>query len=304
MMNLKTECKQYLDYCSRQKKLSPHTIKAYSIDLTQFISYKEDMSISKADLTEYIQYLHTTHKPKTIRRKIATLKAFTHYLYYQDKISANPFDKIDTSFKEPLMLPRTIPEHLIQKLITVAYRNINNSISEYERYTSIRNAAVIELLFATGARISEICSLKATDIDLISHTVRIFGKGSKERIIQIENNDVLAILKRYISAYKHIIQPNSFFFLNNRKARLSEQSVRAIIQKLEKQIKSDIHITPHMFRHSVATMLLEEDVDIRYIQKILGHSSITTTQIYTHVTSAKQKEILRTKHPRNKIHVN
>lgn len=304
MMNLQTECKQYLTYCSKQKKLSTHTIKAYSIDLTQFISYKNDMSITKNDLTEYIQYLHTTHKPKTIRRKIATLKAFTHYLYYQDKISANPFDKIDTNFKEPLILPRTIPEHLIQKLITVAYRNINNSISEYERYTSIRNAAVIELLFATGARISEICSLKTTDIDLISHTVRIFGKGSKERIIQIENNDVLDILKRYISAYKHLIQPDGFFFLNNRNARLSEQSVRAIIQKLEKQIKSDIHITPHMFRHSVATMLLEEDVDIRYIQKILGHSSITTTQIYTHVTSAKQKEILRTKHPRNKIHVN
>lgn len=303
MKNLQSEITQYLAYCSRQKNLSPHTIKAYQVDLMQFLSYKENIKISKDDLTIYIQYLHITYKPKTIRRKIAALKAFVHYLYYQDTIETNPFDKIDTSFKEPLMLPRTIPEYLIQKLLVAAYRNIDTAASTYEKATAIRNAAIIELLFATGARISEICSLRTGDIDLVEKMVRIFGKGSKERIIQIENRDVLSILTQYKFSRGEGIPFDSFFFLNNRKTRLSEQSVRTIIKNLEKQIKSDIHITPHMFRHSVATMLLEEDVDIRYIQKILGHSSITTTQIYTHVTSAKQKEILRTKHPRNKIHV-
>lgn len=303
MKNLQDEITQYLIYCTNRKKLSPHTIKAYRIDLIQFLSYKENIKISKDDLTAYIQYLHTTYKPKTIRRKIASLKAFVHYLYYQDTIATNPFDKIDTSFKEPLMLPRTIPGHLIQKLLSAAYGNINTAISAYEKATAIRNAAIIELLFATGARISEICSLRMGDVDLIEKMVRILGKGSKERIIQIENRDVLSILTQYKFLRGDDVQFDSFFFLNNRKMRLSEQSVRTIIKNLEKQIKSDIHITPHMFRHSVATMLLEEDVDIRYIQKILGHSSITTTQIYTHVTSAKQKEILRTKHPRNKIYI-
>lgn len=134
-----------------------------------------------------------------------------------------------------------------------------------------------------------------------SSRIRIFGKGAKERIIQIENGDVLYILNSYRKLFSNDINRNGFFFLNNRKSRLSEQSVRIILKNLEKQINSDIHITPHMFRHSVATLLLEEDVDMRYIQRILGHSSITTTQIYTHVTSSKQKEILRTKHPRNKI---
>ena len=162
---------------------------------------------------------------------------------------------------------------------------------------------MIELLFATGARISEICSLKTESIDLTAKTVRIFGKGARERIIQIENSDVISILLRYTIAFSEYLRPDSYFFLNNRKNRLSEQSVRTIITNLEKEINSSIHITPHMFRHSVATLLLEEDVDIRYIQKILGHSSISTTQIYTHVTSAKQKEILRTRHPRNKIHI-
>ena len=304
MINLRNEIASYITYCENQKKLSQHTIKAYRIDLMQFIAYKSDMSISKNDLIEYIQHLHKTFKPKTIRRKIASLKAFIHYLYYQDLIDKNPFDKIDISFKEPLLLPCTIPEHLIHRLLISLYENIKSTTTAYEQSTAIRNTAVIELLFATGARISEICSLKTKDVDLDTQTVRILGKGAKERIIQIENRDVLSILRRYKDLFSHYIQPNGYLFLNNRRRRLSEQSVRTIIRKLEKQINSDIHITPHMFRHSVATMLLEEDVDIRYIQKILGHSSITTTQIYTHVTSSKQREIMRTKHPRNKIHMN
>ena len=304
MINLRKEITSYITCCEKQKKLSPHTIKAYKIDLMQFIVYKPDIDISKDDLAEYIQYLHETFKPKTIRRKIASLKAFVHYLYYQDMIDKNPFDKIDISFKEPLLLPRTIPEHLIRKFLIALYNNIKATTTTYEHLTAIRNAAVIELLFATGARISEICSLKSRDIDLNVQTVRILGKGSKERVIQIENYDVLSILNRYKALFSEYIQPDGYFFLNNRKQRLSEQSVRTVIRNLEKQINSDIHITPHMFRHSVATMLLEEDVDIRYIQKILGHSSITTTQIYTHVTSSKQREIIRTKHPRNKMHMN
>jgi integrase/recombinase XerD len=188
-------------------------------------------------------------------------------------------------------------------MLNVSYQNIETSLTERQKQISVRNTAIIELLFATGARISEICSLKAENIDLSAKTVRIFGKGAKERIIQIENDDVVAILKKYILLNSDYIRSDGYFFLNNRNNRLSEQSVRTIIANLEKQINSPIHITPHMFRHSVATLLLEEDVDIRYIQRILGHSSINTTQIYTHVTSSKQREILRTKHPRNKIHI-
>lgn len=303
MMEIKNEVIKYLKYCSEQKKLSAHTLKAYRIDLTQYIAFKEGISISKDDLKDYIKHLHQTYQPKTIKRKIATLKAFIHYLYYNDIIEFNPFDKINTSFKEPLRLPRTIPEHIIYQLLTASYKNIENSMTEYEKLTAIRNTAIIELLFATGARISEICSLKTENIDLTAKTVLIFGKGSKERIIQIENDDVIAILHQYIKVFSDGIRSDGYFFLNNRYTRISEQSVRTMIKNLEKQINSPIHITPHMFRHSVATLLLEEDVDIRYIQRILGHSSINTTQIYTHVTSSKQKEILRTKHPRNKIHI-
>ena len=293
----------YLLYCENEKHLSKHTIKAYRIDLLQFYSFKKNISVSKDDLVLYIQHLHKNYKPKTIRRKIASLKAFIHYLYYQDVIGSNPFDKINTSFKEPLLLPRTIPAYLIRRMLSASYERINKARTSSAKSVAIRDTSVLELLFATGARISEICSLKPENIDLDAQIVRIIGKGSKERIIEIENYDVLSILKQYYAIYQEDIKSGGFFFLNNRKNRLSEQSVRFMIKGLEKKIDSQLHITPHMFRHSMATMLLEEDVDIRYIQRILGHSSITTTQIYTHVTSSKQKEILRTKHPRNRIHI-
>lgn len=167
----------------------------------------------------------------------------------------------------------------------------------------LRDIAILEMLFATGARVSEMCSLTPDDIDLEYHSVRIFGKGSRERIVQIENTDVLEILREYSSTFSSDITFSGYFFVNRLHRRLSEQSVREIINKYALLCREDIHITPHMFRHSFATLLLEEDVDIRYIQRLLGHSSITTTQIYTHVAMSKQREILSAKHPRNKIDI-
>lgn len=237
MIEVKTEIKKYLKYCSLEKKLSKHTLKAYRIDLAQFIAFKPDISISKEDLTKYIQYLHKTYKPKTIKRKIATLKAFVHYLYYKDIIEFNPFDKIDTTFKEPLHLPHTIPENIIHQLLTASYQNILTAATTHQKLVSVRNTAIIELLFATGARISEICSLKINNIDFASKTVRIFGKGAKERILQIENRDVIAILMKYLILIDDSTQPNSYLFQNNRHNRISEQSVRTIIRNLESRLQ-------------------------------------------------------------------
>ena len=301
-MDLTIEIEKYLEYCQSNKRLSEYSIKAYKIDLYQFNRFKKTITLEKDNLIEYMKYLHKKFKPKTVRRKIASLKAFTKYLYRQNIIYGNPFDQIDTTFKEPMLLPKTIPEYIIKNLLIATYQNIKESNTDKALKNAIRNTAIIELLFATGARISEICSLRSHNIDLISGTVCFLGKGSKERIIQLENPEVLSILKRYKDCFE-INNTSGYFFINNRNSRFSEQSARIMLKRLEEQIHSSIHITPHMFRHSMATYLLEEDVDIRYIQRILGHSSITTTQIYTHVTSAKQKEILKTKHPRNKIHI-
>ena len=161
----------------------------------------------------------------------------------------------------------------------------------------------MELLFATGMRISELCSLKPSDLDFESRNVLIYGKGAKERILQIGNPEVMAALVAYRDVFQEEIEECGYFFVNRLKKKLSDQSVRFMIRRYAEMAGIQQHITPHMFRHSFATLLLEQDVDIRYIQRMLGHSSISTTEIYTHVSNRKQKDILVNKHPRNWMEV-
>jgi len=301
MFNLKEQIKKFLYFCEFNKKLNFKTIKAYSIDLKQFEIFSRG-KFDKECLTSYIASLHQDFKPKTAKRKIACLKAFSNHLLFEEIIDENPFAKIRTSFKEPLILPKTIPIDIIKRILTYVYGELKiSNHTNYGEKEIIRDIAVLELLFATGARVSEICTLKKSDVDLINRTVKIHGKGNRERIIQIENPDVIQAVFLYYDNFANDINEKDWFFINRLHNRLSEQSVRFMINKYVKLIGFDGHITPHMFRHSFATLLLEEEVDIRYIQRLLGHSSITTTEIYTHVSSVKQKEILATRHPRNKI---
>lgn len=300
MINLTEQIPHFLTYCKYRKELNSKSIKAYTTDLKQF-QVNTDNTYSKESICTYLSFLHHQYKPKTIKRKIATLKAFTRYLLIEEMIEHNPFERIDTSFRQPLILPKTIPLNIINDILSSAYNEHSNSNTDYRKWCVKRDIAVLEMLFASGARVSEICNLTASNVDLRNHTIKIFGKGSKERIIQIENPDVLKAITDYYSLFKTDICNSGYFFVNKLHKQLTEQSVRSIICKYTSLSGHSMHITPHMFRHSFATLLLEEDVDIRYIQKMLGHSSITTTQIYTHVTNSKQKEILTTKHPRNKI---
>jgi site-specific recombinase XerD len=301
MFEYKLHIDEFMNYCRYHKKLSDKTIRAYKIDLSQYGVFSNELS--KQVLWDYIEYLNKKYKPKTAKRKLATLKAFIHFLLLQDLIDFNPFDKLETTIKEPLLLPKTIPLGVIAKLISFSYQQIVFAKSDYQIRSAVRNTAILELLFATGARVAEICTLRSDNVDLLGNSVKFYGKGSKERIIPIENFAVLSILRKYHSLFEKEIPDSGYFFVNKLGRRMTEQSVRNMINFYCKQCGVDMHITPHMFRHSFATLLLEEDVDIRYIQRMLGHSSITTTQIYTHVTSAKQKEILKTKHPRNKLNI-
>lgn len=301
MFEYKLHIDEFMNYCRYHKKLSDKTIRAYKIDLSQYGVFSNELS--KQALWDYIEYLNKKYKPKTAKRKLATLKAFIHFLLLQDLIDFNPFDKLETTIKEPLLLPKTIPLGVIAKLISFSYQQIVFAKSDYQIRSAVRNTAILELLFATGARVAEICTLRSDNVDLLGNSVKFYGKGSKERIIPIENFAVLSILRKYHSLFEKEIPDSGYFFVNKLGRRMTEQSVRNMINFYCKQCRVDMHITPHMFRHSFATLLLEEDVDIRYIQRMLGHSSITTTQIYTHVTSAKQKEILKTKHPRNKLNI-
>lgn len=203
-------------------------------------------------------------------------------------------------FKENVVLPRIIPRNEIEKLLNCIY---TCSKKEREDKYCLRDIAVMEVLFATGARVYEISNIRLDCIDLDSGLVRIMGKGGKERYIQIGEPSVLRILKKYYSANEQVIKQSGYFFVNQRGRRFSEQSIRIMMKKYTKKACIDRNITPHMFRHSFATYLIEEGVDISCVQQILGHSSIKTTQIYIHVAAKMQADILRNMHPRNKMKI-
>lgn len=301
MTTLETLIEDYLDFCRYQKRLDPKTLKAYRIDLRQFREQLSVVYVSQVSLEmleNFIGSLHQSFKPKTVKRKIASLKAFFHYLEYRDVIDVNPFNKIHTKFREPVILPKVIPLHTIKTFLATMYEQRGRTGDDGENKKILRDIAVIEVLFSTGMRISELCSLRPEDVDLRDGVILISGKGSKERRIQIGSGDVLLVLQEYEIKFRLEMAECQFFFVNRDGRRLSEQSVREMINKYCSLAAIRMHITPHMFRHSFATFLLESDVDIRYIQEMLGHSSINVTEIYTHVALAKQKDILRTKHPR------
>lgn len=302
MVTLETTIYDYLRFCGSQKKLDDKSIKAYRIDLKQFrthIPVPFPHLITQEMLEMFISMLHQTYKPKTAKRKIATVKSYFRYLEYKDLIKTNPFTKIQTKFREPVTLPKIIPLHLIETLLSTLYDQKSSAKNDIQRKYILRDIAVIELLFSTGMRISELCSMKPADINLHDRCILIHGKGAKERMIHIGNNNVVSILSEYQHDCRSEIEISGYYFVNRLKKRLSEQSVREMINKYTSIAGINLHITPHMFRHSFATYLLEADVDIRYIQEMLGHSSINTTEIYTHVAIDKQKSILSAKHPRN-----
>ena len=306
MCDLQTQTQNYLEYCKHQKRLDSKTLKAYRIDLTQFNSHftsADLLELSPDHLEHYIATLHQKYRPKTVKRKIASLKAFFHYLEYKDLIDRNPFNKIQIKFREPTILPKIIPLHTVEVFLSTIYKQRKTAKTVYQQRNALRDAAVIEMLFATGMRISELCSLEEHSVNLYDRSILIYGKGSKERKIQIGNDDVVSILMEYKENFLPEIRNCNRFFANQNGSALSDQSIRRMINKYTGLAAIELHITPHMVRHTFATSLLEADVDIRYIQEMLGHSSINITEIYTHVAMAKQRDILTTKHPRKDFRI-
>lgn len=290
----------YLIHCKEQKRLDAKTVKAYRIDITQFEDYvlSNDCQYDREAIRGFIAFLNQKYKPRTVKRKIASVKGYLAFLQGEGMVTDNPFIGMRINLPKSLSIPRTIPLRTINAMLVETHCFESSAVTPFSHLCALRNTAVIELLFATGMRISELCGIAEKDLDLSEGIVFIRGKGNRERIVEIANSEVLSALKRYDQAKsKHI----ESFFLNNRGKPLSDQSARFIVENCAKKVDPTRHITPHMFRHSFATMLLEEDVDIRYIQQILGHSSISTTQIYAHVSSEKRRAILSAKHPRNRI---
>lgn len=300
-MRMQEYVQNYLEYCEYRKELDKNTLKAYRIDLRQYFEYVKDEEISKSKIEKYITNLHKKYKQKTVKRKIASIRAFYAYLEDEEIIIENPMRRIRTKFKIENTLPRIISRGDIEKLINKMYEILREK--KDARIDILRDLLVIEVFFATGARVYEVSNIKIENIDLESGTIRFEGKGRKERVVQISDKSVCALLKHYYKENEEKICKCGFFFVNQCGRRFTEQSIRRMLKKYVKQAGIEKRITPHMFRHSFATYLIEEGVDISCVQHILGHSSIKTTQIYIHVAAKKQADILRKLHPRNKMNI-
>ena len=271
-MLLQKAVEKFRFHCIYEKNLSSKTIRAYDIDINQFlekfVNYKINQ-INKFDLKDYVENLFiNSYKIKTIKRKIAVLKAFFNYLEFDEIVEVNPFRKLKLSLKEPKLLPKTLELSEIKRVLKYLY-SLKNSYfdkTSFRYKLLIRDIVSIEILFSTGIRVSELSNLKKNEINIKQGIVKIFGKGSKERIIQICDKEVLNLLKEYSILFNLNSNPNNHFLLNRLNNNFSEQSIRAMIHKYEQKLGLR-QITPHMFRHSFATLLLEEGVDVRYIQK-------------------------------------
>lgn len=298
MRTLSSLIADYLEIGEYEKQLSPDTIKAYRIDLRQFVDFTENAWADKDTLNQYIKHLNQHFAPRSVKRKLASVRAFYHEMEMNGELEQNPFNKLHIRIHSPQQLPRIIPEQIVQALLQSAYDAYAQGGREV-----LRDIVVLELLFSTGLRVSELCALSKDTFLLNDSGLRLLvnGKGKKERIIQVTTPELLQLVQTYCDAFSKEIQEQGAILFNRRGCPISPQPVRRIINKYLNRIGVSNHVTPHMFRHTFATSLLEAGMDIRYIQSLLGHSSISTTQIYTHVTARQQTLLLAEKHPRGKM---
>lgn len=291
--------RKYLAYCREQKKLSENTLRAYRIDTDQFISYLKRRhleaipccELTKDDVQEYVKELIASYATRTCKRKIACIKAFFNYLEFEDIIPINPFRKVRIKLNEPKELPKTIQKQEISKQLRYVYSKAHQARTQYKMFYSTRMVACYELLIGTGLRVGELCSLQADAIDLDNLTIRILGKGRKERIVYLTSQQIVDAMRSYSQLKQTYKISSEYFFTNLNGSRMKEETVRRIVHQVSKAV-SHKKITPHMFRHTFATTLLEKNMDISFIQVLLGHSSIKTTQIYLHLSNATIRSAL------------
>lgn len=279
----------FKNYLELERNYSNNTSLSYVKDVTLFSNFikKDLLLVDKKDIEKYIRSLNKSSK--TISHVISSLKSFYNYYMRMGNINSNPTDEIDRP-----KIEKKIPEFLtLEEVSSLLNFKVNN---EFEA----RNKAILELLYSSGLRISELTSLELSNIDLDECLVRVMGKGSKERIVPLGDYAIEA-LKEYIYFYRPMLNKNnsSYIFLNNRGGILSRQFIFKVIK--EECIKKGIrkNVSPHTLRHTFATHLLKNGADLRIIQELLGHENLSTTQIYTHLTNDKLKHDYEDYFPRN-----
>lgn len=295
----KTYLEGFKSYLSIEKNFSDHTLSAYCSDIISYILWLNGLSCIKVDFNKLREYLHFIqkfdYKKTTIARKTASIRTFYKYLYRERYIDSNPAISLSAP-KKPKSLPKFLTSDEIEKILN----NVN-----IETPAGFRNRVILELLWATGMRVSELSNLNFGDLNLDENEIRVFGKGAKERIVLISDR-AKQFLIQYINTARKLLAPGydigeisekSPLFINSTGFRLQNKTIRNAINTVVQEIELPKKVTPHVFRHSFATHLIENGADLRVVQELLGHAGISNTQIYTHVSMKHMQDVYDSAHP-------
>ncbi len=301
-------CSNFLIVCEKNKNLSRNTLKAYQIDLRQFIDVVgQSLKLEEITRDHIRRYQHSIldrgSKPSSAKRKLACIKAMFRWYELEEVLATNIFHKIHIDLKPSKQLPKNIPTSEIKKLIATAKNQLGINSKQAYNSQQISNKIVIksdfnkltallslELMLCTGVRVGELVSISLEDIDLIGNRVKILGKGMRERFVFLPDKEVSELVRAYLLMRATTQTNHDKFLVNSRGMPSSTQFVRKLIADLAAKSLIMRKITPHMCRHSAACELLEAGIDIRHVQRLLGHQSISTTEIYTHVSDRRLQD--------------
>ena len=316
-MQLSQACTKFVSGYFSTNERAKKTKAAYCSDLTQFKVFAgEDLplkSVSGAVIERWCAHLRRhEYSPTSIRRKMVVLKVFCSYWVRKGSLRESPFWRVKLSYGRVEQLPRALSAREMRKLLSQARKNISSKstvlndgreapsttlrVSSPE-YRSLRNLALVDLLFATGLRVGEVSALNVQDFFVREAVFRVKGKGGRDRLAVVVDEETLRVQRKYLEVRRQIETRSPALFLNSSGTRLTTQGIANVIARLREDAGIERHVTPHMLRHTVATLLLRNGVDIRVVQEFLGHASIATTQRYTHVTKEHLVGVLRKRHP-------
>lgn len=317
-MQLNQACVKFISGYFSTNERSKKTKAAYSSDFTQFNEFAGEglllKSMSGPLIERWCAHLRQKgYSPTSIRRKMVVLRVFCSYWVRKGSLRESPFWRVKLSYGRAEQLPRALSAREMRKLLSQARRKNSSAAavlinaegeigSEVLRasspeYRALRNLALVDLLFATGLRVGEVSSLNVQDFFMRESVFRVKGKGGRYRLAVVVGDETVRIQRKYLEARGRIETRSRALFLNSSGRRLTTQGIANVIKRLREEAGIERHVTPHMLRHTVATLLLRNGVDIRVVQEFLGHASIATTQRYTHVTKEHLVGVLRKRHP-------
>jgi len=293
--------KYYEEYLSNQG-LSEKSIEVYIVDVLQFclcpqvVDMMEGRCRSHEALQGFYRVLSVEYQPKSLQRKMVSVKNFLRYLFESGEIEEDSYRNFKFKVPQSKILPKFIPKSDLRAIFQFLSDDLAKSDSRELYRKKIRQGSVIEFLYLTGVRVEELCLLTPEDVLADEGVVLINGKGGRQRIVPVDiaNTNFLSL---YHNEFLKLSAAAKRYFVNNWGNALSTQSVRSLVRDVSQRAGVEINVTPHMFRHTLATNLLENEVDLRVVQEVLGHSTVKTTEIYTHVAISHVKKELQRKHP-------